>query len=129
MTGISWNDLLTSFVLLLGLFFIFAGTLGLVRFPDVYTRLHAPSKATTLGLIGILIASLIHQFDTGSWGIKQILTAIFLFMTAPVGAHMMARAAFLTGVPPVGKTDASEFACLLSENEDEHEDANPTVES
>lgn len=128
MTEISWNDLLTSFFLLLGLFFTFAGTFGLVRFPDVYTRLHAPSKAATLGLIGILTASFIHQVGTGSWGIKQILTAIFLFMTAPVGAHMMARSAFLTGVPPVGEPDTSEFTCLLSSSGDEEQDENTAVE-
>lgn len=129
MTGISWSDVLTSFFILFGVFFVFAGSLGLVRFPDVYTRLHAPTKAATLGVIGILIASLIHQGSEGSWGIKQILTAVFLFMTAPVGAHMMARAAYLTGVPAVEEPITNELVGLAKAVGDEEQDGHKTVES
>ncbi len=103
MTGISWADLITSFFILFGLFFVFAGSLGLVRFPDVYTRLHAPTKGATLGVFGILVASIIHLAATGSWGVKEILTIVFLFLTAPVSAHMMSRAAYITGVPAKAK--------------------------
>jgi len=88
------QDLLLSFLILVGALFTFIGSLGLVRLPDFYTRLHAPTKATTLGVGSLLVASALY-FSTRGAGISlhEVLVTLFLFITAPVSAHLLARAA------------------------------------
>lgn len=87
-------DYLLSFLILFGAIFTFIGSLGLVRLKDFYTRLHGPTKATTLGVGSILIASTIF-FSTHGTGISlhEILITLFLLITAPVSAHLLAKAA------------------------------------
>ncbi|WP_083248468.1 monovalent cation/H(+) antiporter subunit G [Desulfuribacillus stibiiarsenatis] len=98
------TEIVISFLILFGVFFILVGSIGVARLPDVYTRLHAPTKAATLGIIGLLLASLMyflvfenHGESTGVFAGKHILTIIFIFVTAPVGAHMLTRAAYIAG--------------------------------
>jgi multicomponent Na+:H+ antiporter subunit G len=92
-------DALISGLLLFGLFFLLTGTLGLLRLRDVYSRMHATTKSTTLGVTGVLLAALLYLRFLGlSSGLKEILILGFLFLTAPVGAHMIARAAYWAGV-------------------------------
>lgn len=88
-----WIDYLISGLLLLGSLFTLIGAIGLIRLPDFYMRLHGPTKATTLGAGSILIASIIYFSNTGSISLHELLIAIFLFITAPVSAHMLAKAA------------------------------------
>ena len=91
-------DALVSVLLLLGLFFLLTGTFGLLRLRDVYTRMHATSKSTTFGVAGVVLASLFYLRYLGlSSGLKEFLIIVFLFLTAPVGAHMIARAAYRGG--------------------------------
>ncbi|HKL78019.1 MAG TPA: Na+/H+ antiporter subunit G [Gammaproteobacteria bacterium] len=87
-------DTAVSFFLLVGAAFAFIGSLGLARLPDFFARLHGPTKATTLGIGGMLIASIIHftARDPGL-SIHEILVIGFLFVTAPVSAHLMGKAA------------------------------------
>lgn len=87
-------DLLLSFLILAGALFTLIGSLGLVRLPDFYTRLHAPTKATTLGVGSLLLASALY-FSTRGEGISlhEVLVTLFLFITAPVSAHLLSRAA------------------------------------
>ena len=92
-------EALVSGLLLFGLFFLLAGTLGLLRLRDVYSRMHATTKSTTLGVAGVLLAALLYLRFLGlSSGLKESLILGFLFLTAPVGAHMIARAAYRAGV-------------------------------
>jgi multicomponent K+:H+ antiporter subunit G len=86
-------DLLTIFLLLLGAVFALIGSIAMVRLPDIFTRLHGPTKATTLGVGGVLLASILFFSARGELSAHQLLVAIFLFVTAPVSAHMVARAA------------------------------------
>lgn len=88
------QDLLLSLLILVGGLFTFIGSLGLVRLPDFYTRLHAPTKATTLGVGSLLVASALY-FSTRGAGISlhEVLVTLFLFITAPVSAHLLSRAA------------------------------------
>jgi multicomponent K+:H+ antiporter subunit G len=81
------------FFVIVGGFFVLIGSFGLVKLPDLMSRLHGPSKATTLGVGGCLIASMIH-FGTieGRLSIQEILITFFLFITAPVTAHFIAKA-------------------------------------
>lgn len=93
-------ELLISILILLGAAFTFIGSLGLVRLRDFYTRLHGPTKATTLGVGSLLIASAIyfsHQDDGLS--LHEVLVTVFLFITAPVGVHLMAKAALHLELP------------------------------
>lgn len=92
-------EVLVSGLLLVGLFFLLTGSLGLLRLRDVYSRMHATTKSTTLGVAGVLVAALFYlRFLGVSSGLKELLILGFLFLTAPVGAHMIARAAYRAGV-------------------------------
>lgn len=90
------NSLLEAVVagmLLVGAVFTLVGAIGMVRFPDFFMRLHAPTKATTLGVGGVLIASMLTTWSRGQWGVHELLITLFLFVTAPVSANLMAKAA------------------------------------
>ena len=81
-------------LILFGASIALVGSIGLVRFPDIFTRLHGPTKATTLGVGGVLLGTilfLILQGETGA--IRELLITVFLFLTAPVSAHLIAKAA------------------------------------
>ncbi|KAB2888765.1 MAG: Na+/H+ antiporter subunit G [Desulfobulbaceae bacterium] len=85
-------DALTSFFLVVGGLFALIGSIGLARLPDLFMRLHGPTKATTLGVGGILIASMLHfSCRTGGLSLHELLVALFLLITAPASAHLVAR--------------------------------------
>lgn len=87
-------EALLSLLIVAGAAFTFIGSLGLYRFRDFYTRLHGPTKATTLGAGCLLIASAAFFSVQGeSLSLHEILVSIFLFITAPVSAHLLAKAA------------------------------------
>lgn len=81
-----------------GAAFLTVGTVGLIRLPTVYNRLHATSKATTLGAASVALAG-VARFGPGGEGLTALVTVLFLFLTAPTGAHMISRAAQRMGVP------------------------------
>lgn len=86
-------------LLLSGTFFIVSSSIGILRFPDVYTRLHAATKSATLGVSGIMIGAFLFMFfEHGIVSGKLILGIIFVLITAPVSGHMISRAAYRSGV-------------------------------
>jgi multicomponent K+:H+ antiporter subunit G len=85
-------DAIIAAAIVIGALFALIGSIGMVRFGDVYMRLHGPTKATTLGLGALLVASVLYFSRTGSWSLHEVLITAFLFLTAPVSAHMIARA-------------------------------------
>lgn len=90
-------ELLSDVFLVIGLFFVFLGMLGLVRLPDVYNRLHTTTKIGTLGAFGVMLSILLKVgFDP--IGVKAITVGLFLLLTAPIAAHMISRAAHRHGV-------------------------------
>jgi multicomponent K+:H+ antiporter subunit G len=106
------SEWLVSALLLAGAVFTFIGSLGLVRLRDFYTRLHGPTKATTLGVGSLLLASAIW-FSTRGEGLSlhEVLITLFLFITAPVSAHLLAKAALhlrLASLAPVPSTEPGE---------------------
>lgn len=108
-------------LLLIGTFFIISSSIGIIRFPDVYTRLHAATKSPTLGIMSILIAAFLFLY--GSHGIvsgKLLLAILFILITSPVGGHMLSRAAHESGVKPVlhSQSDALEEAKKTYKNGD-----------
>jgi multicomponent K+:H+ antiporter subunit G len=87
-------ELVLSVLIIVGAGFTLIGSLGLLRLNDFYSRLHAPTKATTLGVGSLLIASAVYFSNQGEGlSLHEVLVTLFLFITAPVGAHLMSKAA------------------------------------
>ncbi len=84
--------------LLLGSFFILAAAIGVFRFPDFYTRLHASTKLVTLGGVGVFVAAAL-TFGTPLAVSRLVLITAFFFLTAPLSAYMIARSGYLRGLP------------------------------
>lgn len=92
-------------LILIGAFFTLVGSIGLYKLPDFYMRLHGPTKATTLGVGAILLASVLYfTFKDGTLSLHELLITLFLFITAPVSAHLMAKAAVHIKVKQVKRT-------------------------
>ncbi len=85
-------------LVVLGSSLMFLAAVGVWRMPDVYTRAQATAKAGTLG-IGCLLLALALYFGEAGIAARAVLVMVFLFLTAPVSAHMVARAAYVVGVP------------------------------
>lgn len=86
-------EILIVFFLVVSGFFGLVGSFGLIKLGNPMSRLHAPTKATTLGVGGILIASMIHSYlYEGQVSVHELLITLFLFMTAPITAHFIAKA-------------------------------------
>lgn len=91
-------EALTALLILVGATFALIGSIGLARLPDFFTRLHGPTKATTLGVGSIVVAALVHSSArSGTLSLREIAVSLFLFITAPVSAHLLAKAALKVG--------------------------------
>jgi multicomponent K+:H+ antiporter subunit G len=89
---VSLAELLVSFAIVLGGGFALVGSWGLVRLPSLMERLHGPTKATTLGLGAMLIGSVLwFQLIKGEWTTHELLVTLFLFLTAPISANLIAK--------------------------------------
>ncbi len=93
------TEFLTLFLLLAGAGFFLAGTLGLLRFPDVYTRLHALTKADNVGL-GLIVAGLALQADSLAVMGKLLLIWLLVLLASASVAHLVARTALSKGIKP-----------------------------
>ena len=90
--SVPFAEILISLMLVLGASFALIGSWGLVRLPTLMERLHGPTKATTLGLGGMLVASMLYfQLELGKWSTHELLISLFLFITAPISANMIAK--------------------------------------
>jgi multicomponent K+:H+ antiporter subunit G len=94
-----WLQMLAALLLVAGGVFALTGALGLLRLGDFYQRLHAPTKATTLGVGGLLLAAMVLAWARGESGLGPLLITLFLFITAPVSAQLLAQAAMQRGEP------------------------------
>ncbi len=89
-------EALVAATLLVGAFFLFVGSFGLAKLPDIMRRLHAPTKATTLGIGASLVASMLYfLLVEGDPSVHELLITVFLFLTAPVTAQMISKAHML----------------------------------
>lgn len=86
-------EALVAFFLVAGAAFALLGSWGLAKLPDFYTRLHGPSKASTLGVGGMLLASILYFAVRGEPSLHELLITLFLFISTPVSAHMLVKAA------------------------------------
>ncbi len=109
---------LALFLLAVGIFFTFTGALGVLRFPDVYNRIHAATKAGTLGLLSLIVSGLL-TFGLDTVTIKALAIMVFLMLTTPVAGHVLARAAYRTGVVLTDRTLHDEYRHVLELEEEE----------
>lgn len=98
-------EVVVSVFLLVGASFALIGSIGLARLPDFYMRLHGPTKATTLGVGGMVVGSLVFFSSRGNGlSLHEVLIALFLFITAPVSAHIVSKAALHLQLPCTKET-------------------------
>ena len=92
------TDILTALVWLAGAFFALLAAIGVLRMPDVFTRMQASTKASTLGLGLLLIGAALQLGDFASF-IRVTSIGAFVLLTTPVAGHVIARASYLADVP------------------------------
>ena len=109
------NEVLTYlgyFFVAVGAIFLFLGSLGILRMPDIYTRLQAGTKASTLGSIGMLLGI---GFLQPAWMVKMIIIILFILLTNPISSHAIARGSYRSGVKPYTKA-VDEYAEQVKED-------------
>ncbi|MCK0744433.1 Na+/H+ antiporter subunit G [Chromohalobacter nigrandesensis] len=108
-----------AFFLIAGSIFALIGSLGLARMKDFYMRLHGPSKISTLGVGCVLLASIAYfsLLDSGP-SLQELLITIFLFITAPVSAHLLSKSALHQKLERDPRTRGNPQE--LQEDDDEH---------
>ena len=89
----AWLDALAAALVVIGTAFALIGSIGLARLSDFLKRLHGPTKASTLGVGSVLIASMIVFAGLGTPSLRELLITLFVFLTAPVSAHLLVKAA------------------------------------
>lgn len=108
----------------IGVIFTVVSVIGILRLPDVYTRSHAATKSTTFGvlctLVGVFLYFWLLQED---FNVKLLLGIIFLFITAPIGGHVMARAAYISGVKPSDMTIKDDLKEVVERGNREDKDS------
>ncbi|MCK2089638.1 Na+/H+ antiporter subunit G [Thauera aromatica] len=125
-------ELAIAALIVLGGVFALVGSVGLVKLPDLLTRLHAPTKATTLGVGGALAASMLFFFGIEDrLSIHELLISVFLFLTAPITAHFIAKAHLHEHVdlrdrlPPTGRPQGWSTFDGVPEADDAERDSEP----
>ena len=93
------NDICAVILIISGLFFFFTSTLGLLRFPDLYSRMHATGKGDTLAVLLITSGAIIHH-GLNLNSAKLSLIALFIFIANPTATHAIGRAAYRCGIKP-----------------------------
>ena len=103
-------ELVISLLIVGGSFFLLVGSIGLAKLPSLIQRLHAPTKAATLGAGGLLLASALYFWlQRGYPSYHELLIGVFLFLSAPITAHMLAKVDLLRRkreageLPPTGR--------------------------
>jgi multicomponent Na+:H+ antiporter subunit G len=114
-------EIITALLLVSGAFFAFVAGLGVVRLSDILMRMHASTKAGTLGA-GLILLGLAVHFAEIAVVTRSIAAIVFLLVTAPVAAHMIGRAAYKSGIRLTEATVIDEFqiACERGEAGGEH---------
>lgn len=82
-----------------GFFFSLSGVLGILRMPDVYTRVQCSSKTITMGALPLLIALAVGKGPVTTYGSRALIIAVLLLIVNPIASHALVRAAYKTGVP------------------------------
>lgn len=117
------DEIIAAIFILAGAVISFISAIGMIRFPDVYTRSHAGSKSSTLGVLGTLVGALLYFIiSEGYFSIRLILGIFFVFLTAPLSAHIITRAAYRNKTPLVDTTVEDKLKDYYFTNENIKED-------
>ena len=109
-------NILIGVTVSLGVIFILVTAIGLIRLPDIYCRTHDASKSATLGVMFILLGVFLHFWlIEGIVNTRIILGIVFLFITGPVGGHVIGRSAYLSGVKMWDQSVKDELAPVIAE--------------
>jgi multicomponent Na+:H+ antiporter subunit G len=119
------TEILVSVLLLTGGLFMLLAAVGIVRMPDLYMRIGTSTKASTLGLTCILTAVAVH-FAEMAMSTRAIAAVVFVFLTAPIAAHMIGRAAYVVGVPLWERTIVDELRGRDDAGEEESHGGRPS---
>lgn len=92
------KEIITSLLMLSGAVFAFLAAMGILRFPDLFSRMQAATKGSAFGVTCVLLAVAVHFAELGI-ATRAVVTIIFVVLTTPVAAHMIGRAAYFVGVP------------------------------
>lgn len=121
-------EFLAALLILIGSIMAVISAIGIIRFPDVYTRSHAATKSSTLAVLLTLLGAFIFFWGNQSFvSVRILLGILFVFLTAPVSGHLISRAAYRARVKTSDLTVEDELGDALrtyEEDEDESEDEN-----
>ncbi|MEN1967059.1 monovalent cation/H(+) antiporter subunit G [Lentibacillus sp. N15] len=107
-----------------GVIFTVVAAIGILRLPDVYTRSHAATKSVTFGVLCTLIGVFLYFWlIEGHFNVTLLLGIVFIFATAPIGGHLMARAAYLSGVKPSSLTIKDDLKEVIEKGKREDRDS------
>lgn len=107
-----WYEIIGAIMMIIGAVFLFLGALGIIRMPDVYNRMQAGTKATTLGAISLIMGVGVYH---PAWILKTGIISLFILFTNPVSSNSLARAAHNSGIPLVKGSVVDKYA----DNKDE----------
>jgi multicomponent Na+:H+ antiporter subunit G len=113
------QDIASTILLVLGALLVLTAGIGVVRLPDVYMRMSATSKASSLGCGLVLLGTAISQADLGIT-IRVIAAILFLFLTAPVASHLIGRAAYRLGIARWQGTVVDDFQAYEDQRQRSH---------
>ncbi|WP_153732041.1 monovalent cation/H(+) antiporter subunit G [Sporosarcina obsidiansis] len=109
-------DIIIVLLVVVGIIFTIVTVIGILRLPDAYTRAHAASKSATLGVMSLLLGVFFHfWWNEGHFSIQLLLGIAFLFITSPIGGHLMSRAAYVAGVKPTELTVADDLQEVIEQ--------------
>jgi multicomponent Na+:H+ antiporter subunit G len=113
-------EVIVALLCLLGTFLIALTGIGLVRFPDVFCRMHAAGKAGTLGVVLVVLGATVHFAGTEQdvW-MRGVLAVFFQFLTSPAATHLLARAAYVCDYPLAERTAVDELRRYLPSRPDQ----------
>ncbi len=101
-----------------GVLFLLLGALGLVRMPDVYSRMQAGTKATTLGAVGTIMGvGMINP----EWFFKTLIISLFILLSNPISSHALARGSYRTGIKMWQKEDIDAYKNVVNNTDDKEE--------
>ncbi|MEQ2527745.1 monovalent cation/H(+) antiporter subunit G [Bacillaceae bacterium CLA-AA-H227] len=114
------NEIVPVLLILIGTIFSFLSAIGLVRLPDVYTRSHAASKSTTIGVLFILVGTFFFfLLEEHYFSIRLFLGIFFVFLTAPVASHVLIRSAYRSGAQLAQESVQDDLKEVLSRKDNE----------
>jgi len=116
------QEIIVGATLLLGSFLMLVAAFGIVRFPDVFCRMHAAGKAGTMGISLMILSVMLHPPGNEVWSIvlRGALAIFFQFLTTPAATHLLSRASYIADYPLTERTALDELSAFLPSRPDEY---------